>query len=438
MSFEAASAYLDSLGIDAMKTLAPSLERIEALCELLDHPEQRFPTIHITGTNGKSSVARIATSLLTEAGLAVGTFTSPHLETVRERICLGGVPISEDDFGEVFDHLSPYLSVVESTTREKVSYFETLVAMFLLWAADQPVDVAVVEVGLGGRWDATNVVRSPVCVMTNISLDHTALLGADRLTIAKEKAGIVKQDATVVVGERSPDVLAIVAEEAEAVGATVLSLDRDFGVTENSLAVGGRLISVRTRAREYEDLFLPLHGAHQAVNAAVALEAVTSFLPPETLEDEVIAEGLTQVKVPGRMEQIGGVILDVAHNPSGMSAFVSALVEAFVPEETIVVVGFLDDKDYRGMLSELSRMPARLIATKAASPRAVQPSEIASAAAEFGLHSSVEPDPIDAVRAAMDHSDETLVCVTGSHYLVGEVRGYLLESDRSTKWRNDA
>jgi dihydrofolate synthase/folylpolyglutamate synthase len=428
MTYPEATAYLDSLGIDAMKSMSPSLERIEAICRLMGRPEEQFPVLHITGTNGKSSVARIATALLQETGLKVGTFTSPHLETVRERICFGGVPITEEEFAEVFDHVLPYVLVAERETGERASYFETLVAMFLLWASDAPIDVGVVEVGLGGRWDATNVVRSPVSVITNVSLDHTEMLGGDRVTIAKEKSGIIKPGSTVVTGERAPDVLSVISEEADGAGAQVVTVDRDFGVIENDLAVDGRYMSIRTRARDYEGLFIPLHGSHQAHNAAVALEAVTSFLPPETLDDEVIAAGLTGVTVPGRMEKIGSIILDVAHNPSGMSALVSSLLEGFAFEETIFVVGFLDDKDYRGMLSELSRVPSRVIATRAASPRAVDPNTIATTAEEFGLHCSVEPDVVDAIASAAAAGEHSLVCVTGSHYVVGEARRFLLRS----------
>ena len=428
MSYSKANAYLNALGIDAMQTLAPSLDRIETLCKLMGHPESQFPAIHITGTNGKSSVARIATALLQETGLKVGTFTSPHLETVRERICFGGAPISEEEFGDTFDHLRPYLAEAERQTGEPASYFETLVAMFLLWASDAPVDVAVVEVGLGGRWDATNVVRSPVSVITNVSLDHTEMLGGDRITIAKEKSGIIKEGSIVVTGERAPDVLNVFTDEAEGVGAEVVVIDRDFGVIENDLAVDGRYMSIRTRARDYEGLFIPLHGSHQGANAAVALEAVTSFLPPETLDDELIGAGLASVVVPGRMEKIGNVILDVAHNPSGMSALVSALIEGFAFDETIFVVGFLDDKDYRGMLSELARVEARLVATRAASPRAVDPNKIAAVAEELGLHCSVEPNVLDAVASVVGAGEQTLVCVTGSHYVVGEARRFLLRS----------
>ncbi len=428
MSFAAASEYLDSLGIDAMKSLAPSLDRIEALLELLGHPEQQLQALHITGTNGKSSVARIATALMVESGLTVGTFTSPHLQTVRERIAFGGEPISENEFGAVFAHIRPFLTEVERTTGEKPSYFETLVGMFFLWAADRPVDVCVVEVGLGGRWDATNVVRSPVVVITNVSLDHTAMLGKDRLTIAKEKAGIIKDGATAVTGERSPDVQQVIGEEADGAKAEVVTIDRDFGVIEDRLAVDGRFLSIRTRAREYEEMFLPLQGMHQATNAAVALEAVTSFFPEETIEDDIVMNGLARVSAPGRMERIAGVMLDVAHNPSAMAALISSIQETYAPDRAVFVVGFLDDKDYRGMLLELARLQCDLVAVRAPSPRSVEPTAIATAAAELDVHCTVEPDIATAVAGVVGDVEETFVCVTGSHYVVGEARDFLLRS----------
>ena len=429
MSYEQAVAYLDALGVDAMKSMAPSLHRMEALVDALGNPQAQFPSIHITGTNGKTSVARITTSILAETGLRVGTFTSPHLHSVRERITHNAELIAEDEFATTFAHIQPFLHEVERKLGESLTYFEILVGMFLIWATDAPIDVGVLEVGLGGLWDATNVVDGSSAVVTNVALDHTAMLGPDRLAIAKEKVGIIKEGATVVTGERSPDVLEIISEASEAVQGSLASIDRDFGVTENRLAVGGRLLSIRTRSRDYEELFLPLHGSHQGQNAAVALEAVTSFLPQESLDDELVAQALSRARVPGRMEMIGGVMVDVAHNPTGMSAFVSAVKEEFVPEDSVFVVGFLSDKDYVGMLQEIARTPCtRLFATKPDSPRAIDPTELTKIAEELGMHSSVHDSVADAVQSAIDESGGRLVCVSGSHYVVGEARAYLLAS----------
>jgi dihydrofolate synthase / folylpolyglutamate synthase len=290
VSYSEATAFLEALGIDAMKSMAPSLHRMEALCEVLDHPEQKLHAIHITGTNGKTSTARMAASILSATGLSVGTYTSPHLQTIRERVALNGEPITEEEFGDAFDHLHPFLDVVERGLGENLTFFEVLTGMFFLWAAET-VDVAVVEVGLGGRWDATNMMDGAVAVITNVGLDHTKMLGDDPVTIAKEKAGIIKPGASVVTGERKPDVLAVIQEQADAAGVSTARLGREFEVTLNRLAVGGRYLSMRSAGRAHEDLYVPLHGSHQAVNAAVAVEAVSAFLPAGSLDEEVINEG---------------------------------------------------------------------------------------------------------------------------------------------------
>jgi dihydrofolate synthase/folylpolyglutamate synthase len=433
VGWESAVSYLDSLGVDAMKSMAPSLKRIEAICEALDHPEDSLQAIHITGTNGKTSTARIATRVLASAGLSVGTYTSPHLQTIRERISLNGVPISEDDFGDVFDHVGPFASAVQADLGEGLTYFEILTAMFFMWAAEQPVDAAVVEVGLGGRWDATNVITAPVAVITNVGLDHTGLLGMERTQIAREKAGIIKADAVAVTGERAPDVLAVLGAEADRVDARMSTIDRDFAVADNRVALGGRYLSLRTGARSYEELFLSLHGAHQGVNAAVALEAATRFIPARELDETVVAEAFASTFVAGRLESIklnGGetrtVVLDVAHNPDGASALVTSLAEAFAFERVVFVVGILADKDYRGMLAELARLECSLFFTEAKTVRSVPADELRVAADELALPSEVIDDVAKATDAAIDSAGRgELVCITGSHYVVGEARTHL-------------
>ncbi|MFN2587020.1 MAG: folylpolyglutamate synthase/dihydrofolate synthase family protein [Actinomycetota bacterium] len=427
MTYADATAHLDALGIDAMKSLAPSLHRIEALCDALDNPQLQIPAIHVTGTNGKTSTGRIASSLLAATGLSVGTYTSPHLQSVRERIALNGEPIDEDAFGEVFAHLAPYLDSVETRLGERLTFFEVMTAMFFLWAVEAPVDAVVVEVGLGGRWDATNIVPAAVAVLTNVGLDHTALLGTDRATIAREKAGIIKHDSYVVTAERDPAIVELVAVEADGMLAPVAALGRDFRIKQNSAALGGRFLWIETSARMYDSLFLPLHGAHQGVNAATALEAVTRFLPGQVLGEEVVARGLAETKAPGRMETVDGVLLDVAHNPDGVSALAGALAEAFDFRDGVFVVGILADKDYRGMLRELARISPRMVFTRAASARSVDPQELLSVAAELGLEDcAVAGDVAEAIGAARELARGALVCVTGSHYVVGEARDHLL------------
>ncbi|MGH2774424.1 MAG: bifunctional folylpolyglutamate synthase/dihydrofolate synthase [Actinomycetota bacterium] len=432
-AFDEAQHYLDALGIDVMKKMRPNTERIEALSEALDHPERSAPAVHITGTNGKTSTAAIATSLLTATGLSVGTYTSPHLQSVRERIALNGQAISENEFGEVFEHIRPFIELVEKQLDDRLTYFEVLTAMFFLWAAEAPVDAMVVEVGLGGRWDATNVVDAPVAVITNVGLDHTGLLGMDRETIAREKAGIIKPEAQVVTAERTPSVLQAISDEADKQRATLVGFEKDFSVSDNRIAVGGRYLSINTSTQPYEGLFLPLHGSHQGVNAVVALEAGLRFLS-KPLDQEVVSQGFAEAKVPGRLETVRlhgdgavPVIVDVAHNPDGMSALVTSLLEAFAFERALFVVGILADKDFRGMLTELARVPCSVIASRPSNVRSVDVDELTAVAAELGLECVAEPDIATAVDMALDEAGTAeLVCITGSHYAVGEAREILV------------
>lgn len=431
MSYENAVAYLDALGVDAMKDVTPTLDRVQALCDALNNPEASVPAIHVTGTNGKSSVVRIATGVLGAVGLSVGTFTSPHLQDVRERIAHNGEPISEEDFGAVFDLIHPYIELVEAGLGEKLTYFELLTAMFYLWAADKPVDAVVVEVGLGGRWDATNVIEAPVAAITNIGLDHTEFMGSDRKGIAAEKSGIIKQEAIVVTGERDPEILTIIGDAASAAEAQMLVADRDFGVIENKVALGGRYLTMRTSAREYDGLFLPLHGSHQGNNAAVALQAVASFIPLQDLSDDVVNEGFASVRAPGRIETVpvegqAPVVLDVAHNPDGTSALVGALVETFAFERVVYVLGVLKGKDHSGILLELSRIPSMLVLTEPSVGRALPAAELADTADEFGIEYEIAGAVPDAIATALEiATPSNLVCITGSHYVVGEARTYL-------------
>ena len=431
MSYENAVAYLDALGVDAMKDVTPTLDRVTALCDALNNPEASVPAIHVTGTNGKSSVARIATGVLGAVGLSVGTFTSPHLQEVRERIGHNGEPIPEEEFAAVFDLIHPYIELVEGRLGEKLTYFELLTAMFYLWAADKPVDAVVVEVGLGGRWDATNITEAPVAAITNIGLDHTEFMGSDRKGIAAEKSGIIKQEAIVVTGERDPELLAIIKDAAATADAQMLVADRDFGVIENKVALGGRYLTMRTSTQEYDGLFLPLHGSHQGINAAVALQAVASFIPLQDLSDDVVNEGFASVRALGRIETVpvegkAPVVLDVAHNPDGTSALVGALVETFAFERVVYVLGVLKGKDHKGILLELSRIPSMLVLTEPSIGRALPVAELADTADELGIENEIAGAVPEAIATALEIATPSdLVCITGSHYVVGEARTYL-------------
>ncbi|MDQ3986306.1 MAG: bifunctional folylpolyglutamate synthase/dihydrofolate synthase [Actinomycetota bacterium] len=430
MAFDEALSYLEGLGIDAMKATSPSLHRIRALCDSMGNPEKTLRCIHITGTNGKTSTARLASSLLAATGLSVGTYTSPHLESMCERIARAEDPISESEFGEVFAHLRPFLELVEKRLDEKLTYFEVLTGLFFLWAAEAGLDAAVVEVGLGGRWDATNVIDSSVAVITNIGLDHTALLGGDKKVIAKEKAGIIKEDSVTVSAERTPEIVEVIRAEALRVGAEVSFMNDGWELLENSVAVGGRFLSIRASFDEYEGLLLPLHGAHQGVNAALALEAVGRFLPARGLAQELVQQGLSGAVVPGRLEAVRSdgtvyptVVLDVAHNPDGVSALVRSLIEEFAFDRVHFVVGVLQDKDHRGMLAELSRVPCTVTTTTPRGVRAIEASELTSTGRELGLECETVDDPTEAItRAVHNAGPGEIVCVTGSHYVVGEIR----------------
>jgi dihydrofolate synthase / folylpolyglutamate synthase len=431
VSYRDAAAYLESLGVDGMTARRPSRHRIEALCEALDNPERSVTAIHVTGTNGKTSTARIAAGLLGATGLKVGTFSSPHLQSVRERFMLGDEPLPEEVFGDVFDHIRPFVELVEDRLRERITYFEVLTAMFFVWAAEN-VDAAVIEVGLGGSWDATNVVTAPVAVITHVGLDHTAILGSERETIATEKVGIIKPESVVVTAERTPSVLSIIEETAAGQKAATSIIERDFTVTDNRIAFGGRYLSVSTAHKDYQGLFLPLHGRHQGVNAATALEAVGRFLA-NPLSHDVVAQGLANVRIPGRLEvfRIQGVdvpvVLDVAHNPEGFSALISSLAEAFAFDVVRFVVGILGAKDYSGMLAEIARLPCSVVLTRPRAMRSASLDDLERVAKSLQITYEICEDVVAAMDTAIESSAMgDLVCVTGSHYVVGEARAELV------------
>jgi dihydrofolate synthase/folylpolyglutamate synthase len=308
--------------------MVPDVERITALLDLLGSPQLACPSVHLTGTNGKTSTARMLDGLLQSAGLRVGRYTSPHLQSVTERITLDGVPLSDDRFTEVFDEIAPYFDLVDAQHKDPLTFFEVLTAMAFAAFADAPVDAQVLEVGLGGRWDATNVVRAQTCVLLPVGMDHAALLGSTLAEIAAEKAGIVHEGATVVLAQQQPEAAEVLLRHCAEVGATVAREGLEFGVVERRTAVGGQLVDLQGLAGRYEDVFLPLHGAHQAANAAAALAAAESFLSggQSALDADLVRDGFAGVQSPGRLEVARSsptVLLDAAHNPAGMAATVA-------------------------------------------------------------------------------------------------------------------
>lgn len=412
-------------GADRRAT-APTLKRIEELVRLLGSPEESYPVIHLTGTNGKTSVARMISALLEASGLSVGSYTSPHLERVNERIAWNGEPVDDATLALLLSRIAD----VEPHLPERPSYFEILTAAAFTWFSDIAVDVAVVEVGVGGTWDATNVVDGQVAVVTNVSVDHVEYLGPTREQIAAEKAGIVKAGATLVLGETDP---ALVGTFLERGAGSVETRGQDFGVTANTPAHAGRSIDLYTPDARYDGVYLPLHGAHQADNAVAALAAAESFLG-RPLSEDVVTDAFATVRSPGRLEVVRHqplVVLDGAHNVAGAHALGAALSEEFPNAPRTLVVGFLREKEPHEMLAALdAEHVARLISCRPPSSRALDPAAVAAAAVDLGVNPA-RVETLDSVDDAVAHAlavtaPDQQVIVTGSLYTVGAARHALL------------
>ena len=430
----------------------PNPARMARLMQVLGDPQTAMPVIHVTGTNGKTSTARAIAHLLTAKGLSVGTFTSPHLESINERITAHGEPIDDDTLAGLLSDIADLEGMLdvppapsglgappapsgpgvppapsEDSSDLRPTWFEILAAASFRFFADRPVDVAVVEVGLGGRWDATNVVDAEVAVVTNVGLDHTELLGPSRSDIAREKAGIIKPQSVLVLGERDAHLRAIFERENPA---ALWLAGRDYGCSRNDLAVGGRVLDLRTPGATYEGLWLDLHGRHQADNFATAVAATEAFFSAP-VEDALVREAAATVRSPGRMEIVGRqplVILDGAKNPDGAAAAASTLAEEFGEVRSrILVVGMLAGKDPVEMLGALDAGTARLVvACLPPSPRALPATEVAAAATALGAPVEVVEAVPDALRLAIERATaDDLVLVTGSLYVVGAARAAL-------------
>jgi len=426
VNFAAALAYLDDHASyeKTGRIDSPSLDGITTLLEALGDPHKAFKVIHVTGTNGKGSTTAIISKLLVAHGLRVGMYSSPHLESVRERIQVDGESIREDDFASVVADIAR----VEPIIGRRPSYFEILTAGAFIHFANEAIDVAVVEVGMLGRWDATNVVSPDVAVITNIALDHTEFAGPTLKDIAREKAGIIKAEASAVVGETRPELVEIFRNEPH--GRFVLRGD-DFEVRDNFLAVGGRQLTITTRRAAYDDLFLPIHGQHQGDNAAISIAAVEEFFDA-ALPLEVVQEALTSVVVPGRFEIVSHqplVILDGAHNPAGSDVCASVFMNDFQPEgRRILVVGSLRPRDIDDVLAAFRADEFDVVITcTAPSPRACGSRTIASAAKALGCDDVVACETVEDAcsRALQDATAEDAILVTGSLYVVGAARPHL-------------
>jgi dihydrofolate synthase/folylpolyglutamate synthase len=420
----------------------PTRERIEALLDLLGEPQRSYRSIHLTGTNGKTSTARMIDELLRGFGLRSGRFTSPHLAHITERIVIDGEPIDARTFVEGYRELAPYVELVDGQFDIKVSFFELMVALAYSIFADTPIDVAVVEVGLGGEWDATNTIDAEVAVVTPIDLDHTQYLGTSVDTIAREKAGIIKPGAAAILAAQQPEAAEQLLRRAAAVEAAVAREGLEFGVLERSVAVGGQVLTLQGLAGVYPEVFLPLHGAHQAENAACALAAVEAFFGAGAesgpIDIEIVRTAFAAVRSPGRLEAVRSaptILADAAHNPAGMAATVAAIGEAFDFRRLVAVVAVLTDKDVHGMLEQLEPLADEIVVTQNSSIRALAADELAARAVEvFGVDRvTVEPrldDAIEtAVRLAEETGDDILagvgVLVTGSVVTAGEARTLL-------------
>jgi dihydrofolate synthase/folylpolyglutamate synthase len=422
-TFEEASEYLEGhVNFEQQSPTregAPSLDRVKALAAAMGDPQDTAPSIHLTGTNGKGSTARMVTALLNASGLRVGLHTSPDLERITERLSMDGEVISDEDFAEQLEAIAE----LERHTGVRPTRFDILTLAAYRWFANEAVDVIVQEVGLGGRWDSTNIADGTVAVVTNVGLDHVDIIGPTRADIAREKSGIVKRGATLVLGETDPALLPIFEGTP---AARILLRDRDFAVTENRVAIGGRAVDLRTPTARYEDVFLSLHGAHQGDNAVLALTAVEAFFD-RPVDDEVVREALGGVRVPGRFEVMQRnplVVFDGAHNVDGAHTAAATMDDFSIAGDRIIVFGTNRGHDPVEMLEALDARRAKLVvATAADFPRAVAIEQIVAAAESIGVDAIGVGGVANAVARAIREADEgDLVLVTGSLYVVGEAR----------------
>ncbi len=429
------------LGRNPEHRIHPTLERVREACRLLGDPQLAYRVVHVAGTNGKTSTTRMVERLVREHDLRTGLFTSPHLSEVTERICVDGEPLTRAAFVRAWDDVEPVVAIVDERAREAgdppLSFFEVLTLMAFAAFADTPVDVAVVETGLGGTWDVTNVVRPDVTVVTPVSMDHEAWLGSTLEEVAGNKAGILKHGATAVLAAQEEEAAAVLLAKAAAERVTVVREGRDFGVESRSLAVGGQLLSLRTRGGLYTDVLLPLHGAHQARNAAVALSAAEALiaLPGDPLVPGLVEAAFADVTSPGRLEVVRTsptVLVDSAHNPAGARALAEAVAEAFTLSRLVGVVAVAADKDVEAVLAELEPVLAEVVVTRSSTSRSLEPAELAEVAegvfGEDRVHVAERVD--EALATAVDLAEaeggaQSGVLVAGSVVLAGDVRTLL-------------
>jgi dihydrofolate synthase / folylpolyglutamate synthase len=440
-------SYAEFLAVDAEldrrwpeTVMEPSLERISALVDVLGEPHRGYPVVHLTGTNGKTSTARMVDALLTEVGLRTGRYTSPHLQRATERINVDNRPVTPERYVELYRDVLPFVEMVDARLG-RLSKFEVLTGMGFAAFADAPVEAGIVEVGLGGRWDATNVADGVVAVITPIGLDHAEFLGTDVRGIAREKAGIIKPGSVAVLAAQDEAVAGVLLERCVEVDAQVAREGVEFGVVSREVAIGGQRLVLRGLSGTYDEVFLPLHGEHQASNAALALAAAEALIgagPQQPIDPEVVRNAFAAVRSPGRLERVAAgpgtptVLLDAAHNPHGARALAAALTAEFRFTRLVGVIGVMAGKDARGILTELEPVLAEVVVTANSSPRAMDADELGALAAEvFGSDRvSVEPRLADALEQAAELAEEggesgVGVVVTGSVVTAGETRTIL-------------
>jgi dihydrofolate synthase/folylpolyglutamate synthase len=416
--------------------IEPTLQRIAALVDVLGSPQLTYPTIHIGGTNGKTTTSRMIDSLLFEMGLRTGRFTSPHLETYLERISINGQNIDPKALIFSYNDIAAYLDLMDTKFDHPISFFEAMTALAFAAFAEHPIDVGVIEVGMGGEWDATNVVDADVSVIMPINLDHTEYLGETLTEIAQTKAGIIKESGFVVLAQQEPEVAKELLKRAATMGADVAREGIEYSVLSRSLAVGGQLLTIQGASDTYEDIFLPLHGKHQASNAAAALVAVEAFFGDQELDIEAVRAGFANVTSPGRCEVVHRdptIILDAAHNPHGAAAIAETVQSEFTFDEVIGVVAPMGDKDIHGILLELEQVMDSIIVTANSSARSTPVDKLEKIAIEiFGadrvfsdenLENALERAIKDTIRPLSE--DSVGILVTGSVVTVGEARSYL-------------
>jgi dihydrofolate synthase / folylpolyglutamate synthase len=427
VNFQAALRDLEARQPERMPE--PSLDRIEAVAALLDHPERTFPSIQVTGTNGKTTTAGLVTAVACAHGLTTGTFVSPHLTSVTERLSICGLEISVAEFGEEYERLLPYLAAVDSRGT-RPTYFEALTALAFLWFADKPVSLGVFEVGMGGTWDATNLVRGDVAVLCPIGLDHLDQLGGTVAEIATEKAGIVKEGGIAVVREQRPEAMTVIERRAAEVGVPLVLEGRDFRVAARSMAVGGQAVTVQGAHGPYEEVFLPLFGEAAARSAAASLAAMESLLG-RRLDQDAVASALGSATSPGRVEVAGRrplAVLDGAHNPDAAAALVAALRESFSWQRLHLVAAMFEDKQVEEVLRLLAPVVDAAYVARNSSPRSAPPDRLATALAAEGVSElqafASVPEAVAAARASAEEGD--LILVTGSFYTVGDARPLFL------------